>query len=225
MQAVKFIAPLTPNFSKYKYKDWSPRKFDELIAPVYEMMLESKRFRNVLCHRDLWQSNLVFKFDRNVDDTIDYSKPIECILIDYQICRYLPPIVDVIGLISVSTRRAHRKQYYHRYLRYYYDALTVELSKYKIDASNELSWEEFIRSWKELEMLPLVINCICRPLTTLASEILLSLKTENPIRYIRTMTVNRHEFIIEHMERDAEYKEMVIESYGELLDCMFGVND
>lgn len=188
------------------------------------MMLESKTFRNVFCHRDLWQSNFLFKFERNVDDKIDYSKPIECVLIDYQICRYLPPVVDVIGLISVSTRLAHRKQFYPHYLRYYYDALTKELMKYKIDASNVLSWTEFLRSSKELEMLPLVINCCCRPLTTLSSEILLSLKSENPDRYMRTMTVNRHEFILEYMEKDAEYKEIVMESYSELLDCMFGLN-
>lgn len=190
------------------------------------MMLESKKFRNVLCHRDLWQSNLVFKFERNVDDDkIDCSKPIECVLIDYQICRYLPPIVDVIGLISVSTRLAHRKKFYPRYLRYYYDAFTRELGKFNIDPSNVLRWEEFLRSAKELEMLPLVINCCCRPLTTLSSEILLSLRSENPERYMRTMTVNRHEFILEYMEKDAEYKEIVMESYGELLDCLFRSNE
>lgn len=189
------------------------------------MMLESKKYRNVLCHRDLWQSNLLFKFASNADDKIDYTKPIECVLIDYQICRYLPPIVDVIGLISVSTRLDHRKQCYPRYLQFYYDALTTELIKYKIDSSNVLSWEEFIRSSKELELLPLAINCCCRPLTTLPSEILLSLKTENPERYMRTMTVNRHEFILEYMEKDAEYKEIVMESYSELLDCMFGLNE
>ncbi|KAG4070806.1 hypothetical protein HA402_011032 [Bradysia odoriphaga] len=223
LQAVKFIAPLTPNFAKYR--DWSTQKFDKLIAPIYEMMLESTKYRNVLCHRDLWQSNLVYKFERNVNDNIDQSKPIECVLIDYQICRYLPPVVDVIGLISVSTRLEHRKQYYGRYLRYYYDTLVKELNEYKIEASNELSWEEFVQSSIELKLLPLAINAVCIPLTTLSSEILLSLKTENPARYMRTMTVNRHEFILEYMEKDAEYKEIVMESYSELLDCMFGIKE
>lgn len=189
------------------------------------MMLASKKYRNVLCHRDLWQSNLVFKFERNVDDKIDYTKPMECVLVDFQICRYLPPIVDVIGLISVSTRLEHRKQFYLRYLQFYHDALTRELIEHNIDAAKELSWEEFLESWNELKMLPLVINCVCRPLTTLSSDILLSLKTQNPERYMSTMTVNRHEFILEHMEKDAEYKEIVLETYGELLDCMFGLNE
>lgn len=219
---MKFIAPLTPNFAKYK--DWSAQKFDELIAPIYEMMFESKKFRNVLCHRDLWQNNFVFKFQRSVDDKIDYSKPIECVLIDYQTCRYLPPIVDVIGLISVSTRLEHRKQFYSRYLRFYYDALVRELMNYKIDASSVLNWEAFLQSSKELELFPLAITAVCRPLTTLSSEILLSLKAESPERYLRTMNVNRHEFILEYMEMDAEYREIVMESFSELLDCMFGLN-
>lgn len=215
---------MTPNFAKYK--NWSEKKFNELIAPIYEMMMSSNTFRNVLCHRDLWQSNLVYKFERNnIDDKIDYSKPIECVLIDYQICRYLPPIVDVIGLISVSTRLEHRKQYYDHYLRYYYDALTRELNEYNIDVSNEISWTEFLRTSKELRLLPLAITAVCIPLTTLSSEILLSLKSENPERYSRTMTVNRHELIIEYMEKDAEYKEIVMESFSELLDCMFGLNE
>lgn len=189
------------------------------------MILESKKFRNVLCHRDLWQNNLLFKFERNADDEIDYSQPTECVLIDFQTCRYLPPIIDVIGLISVSTRLAHRKQFYQHYLEFYYDALTKELTKYKIDASEVLSWDEYQNSLKELKMLTLVINCVCRPLTMLSSDILVSLKTENPDRYMRTMHFNRYEFILEHMEKDAEYKEIVIESYGELLDCMFGINE
>lgn len=220
---MKFLAPLTPNFKKYK--DWSPKKFDELIAPIYYMTLESKKFRNVLCHRDLWQNNFVFKFERNADDEIDYSQPTECVLIDFQTCRYLPPIIDVIGLISVSTRLAHRKQFYPHYIQFYYNALAKKLTRYKIDASKVLSWEEFQDSLKELEMVVLVINCVCRPLTMLSSEILVSLKTENPERYMRTMHVNRHEFILEHMEKDAEYKEIVIESYGELLDYMFGLTE
>lgn len=189
------------------------------------MMLESKKFRNVLCHRDLWQNNLIFKFERNAKNVIDFTKPTECILIDFQICRYLPPVIDVIGLISVSTRLAHRKQFYPYYFQFYYDALTKELNKYQIDVSEVLSWDEFQRSVKELEMLPLVISSVCRPMTTLSSDILLSLKSENPDRYMSIMTVNRHEFIVELMENDAEYKEIVIESYGELLDCMFGLNE
>lgn len=189
------------------------------------MILESNKFRNVLCHRDLWQNNLLFKFERNDKGEIDLSQPTECVFIDFQTCRYLPPIIDVIGLISVSTRLAHRKKFCSHYLQFYYDALTKELTKYKIDASKVLSWEEFQSSAKELEMLTLVINCVCRPLTMLSSDILVSLKTENPERYMRIMHVNRHEFILEHMEKDAEYKEIVIESYGELLDCMFGLTE
>ncbi len=216
---MKFIAPLTPNFNKYT--NWSPQKFDELIAPIYEMMCESKTFRNVLCHRDLWQSNLLYKFERNVNDGIDYTKPVECVLFDYQICRYLPPIVDVVGLISVSTRLEHRNQFYCRYLRYYYDALTRELDEFRIDVSKELSWDELMRSWKELKLLPLAISAVCIPLISLSSEIVLSLKTDDPARYMRTMTVNRHELILEYMEKDPEYKEIVLEGFSELLDCMF----
>lgn len=187
------------------------------------MMLESKTFRNVLCHRDLWQNNLVYKFARNVDDQIDYNTPTECALIDYQICRYLPPIVDVIGLISVTTRLEHRKRFYAHYLRFYYEALTRELNENEIDATDEISWNEFRRTSKELALLPLSVSAVCVPLCTIPMEILFKLRAENHDRYMRTMIENRHEFILEYMEKDAEYKEIVMEIYGELLDCMFGL--
>lgn len=62
--------------SKEKLKD----KIIILSVNHAKMLLPSKKYKNVLCHGDLWTNNILFEYDST-------KKPNNCCLIDFQLVR------------------------------------------------------------------------------------------------------------------------------------------
>lgn len=75
---------------------------------------------SVVAHGDLWSNNTMFQFDEK-------NNPKTVCLIDWQICRYASPALDIVYYIFCSTTRELRGRNYNVYLRTYHDSLSSHL--------------------------------------------------------------------------------------------------
>lgn len=140
---------------------------------------------------------------------------------DYQFARYLPPVADVLMFILMTTRLDNRRKYLSSYYRYYYDCLCTELEKHKLIAEEILSWNDFQSSCKDLKLFPMIFSCVGLPFTFFPNEIQMKIKNSSDEEFRRIREVNHHDFIIQHMKEDKEFKDVVLESIEELMETLF----
>ncbi|KMQ87508.1 hypothetical protein RF55_13191 [Lasius niger] len=82
-----------PEFKKYS------EKIAKLADHIYKVGIEACKFSeddfNVINHGDCWVNNMMFKYN-------DDGKPIDHIFVDFQICVYTSPAVDLLYFLSTS---------------------------------------------------------------------------------------------------------------------------
>lgn len=121
----------------------------------------------------------------------------------------------------MTTRLDSRRKNLLIYYRYYYDCLSAELEKHGFVANDILSWNDFQCSCEELKLFPLLFNCVALPFTFFPNEIQMKIKSSSSEEFQRVREVNHHDYIIEYMEEDAEFKDVVLESIEELMETLF----
>ncbi|XP_072762499.1 uncharacterized protein [Anoplolepis gracilipes] len=74
-------------------------KIVKLADHIYQIGIEACKFSeddfNVINHGDCWVNNMMFKYD-------DDGKPIDHIFVDFQLCVYTSPAVDLLYFLSTS---------------------------------------------------------------------------------------------------------------------------
>lgn len=194
------------------------------LEPIYEQLNFTSK-HCALSHRDLWAKNIMFKFgeDECTGDT-DYDRPLNCVLVDFQISRYLPPAQDVQQLLALTTKPADRKMHRTQYYRWYHASLRRNLQEMAdIEVDTVLPWSEFERSCNAIQLLSLVFGCIYVPVIYVPNDEVLKLKITNLKRYDYMANVKRDEFILEMMEQYAGYKQVVLDQVDELLEFLYAV--
>lgn len=78
---------------------------------------------NAILHGDLWSNNIMFKYDCNgvVEDTV---------LVDFQICYYGPPALDVTYCLYTSSHNDVSESDWDMLIQYYYNELRSTLKKF-----------------------------------------------------------------------------------------------
>jgi len=169
----------------------------------------------VLCHRDLWRNNLMFRFE----DSLKIDQPNHCMLLDFQVARYLSLPIDVIMLIISNTRKAnHQQQNVLLYLKFYYERLRAELSKKNIQLEPILSFEKLYESSKYFKLVALVFNAISLTFSVMPPERFSSLSSEE---YAEIMLRNRNDFIGKAIDEDPFYAECIVEGVEELVEYIY----
>ncbi|GAB0089206.1 uncharacterized protein DMENIID0001_037100 [Sergentomyia squamirostris] len=217
LEAVRAYAERKSSFTDYKLIQEG--KLMEMMERVYEFQETSLNYQNVLCHRDLWTKNIMFQFPKvETSDNLDYANPQHCLLMDFQICRYQPPAIDVLLTIFFNTRRPHRDQHFQTYLKFYHDFLTSELEQFDIDGNSKIPWNEFLTSCEYYKLMPLIFNCVYAPLTHLTPGVMVELQKSDPERYHIVCNQDRNDFVLDHMDHDQYYNDYVTEVMEELLE-------
>ncbi|XP_055296755.1 uncharacterized protein LOC129565669 [Sitodiplosis mosellana] len=78
---------------------------------------------SVVIHGDMWSNNTMFKVNKQ-------NKPSKVCIIDWQICRYSSPVLDIVYYIFLSTTRELRGRNYNIYLKTYHESLSNHLIRY-----------------------------------------------------------------------------------------------
>jgi Ecdysteroid kinase-like family len=188
-------------------------KFMEKVCEIFDLLeFNDSTIPRVCCHRDLWKNNLMYRVDNDEDE------PSHCLLIDFQICRYLPLTLDVIICILLSSRDHSNTDVL---LKFYYEQLASELKRHDVNISEVVSWIDFEVSCKRFKLVPLVQQAIFWSLTNLPEEYLVELLETNETEYMKICMENRDNVVLEFMAKDDYYRETMTESVERLIEYLF----
>ncbi|XP_039967038.1 uncharacterized protein LOC120779001 [Bactrocera tryoni] len=85
---------------------------------------------SVICHGDFWNNNILYKFDSNNKQR---NTAIKAKLIDFQISRYSPPILDLVHYLYACTEKPLRDAHFNEFMQIYYDTLAQFIRDYELD--------------------------------------------------------------------------------------------
>uniref|UniRef100_A0A336N305 CSON005415 protein n=1 Tax=Culicoides sonorensis TaxID=179676 RepID=A0A336N305_CULSO len=192
-------------------------KFMQGLETIYELVREiPPKFKKVLCHRDIWRNNLMFKFDIKNGNEIDYSSPIECALVDFQLARYLPPAEDILMTLYVLQRKHDREMAFSDNLNYYYDLLGKYLRKFDLNVNEILPFNELLDSCEHFKLVGLLIKAIYLQTAQLPLGEMEKMR-EDDEKYQNYITNDRPE-LLNYIDTDEDFREWMVEAVDELID-------
>ncbi|XP_049855804.1 uncharacterized protein LOC126336307 [Schistocerca gregaria] len=123
---------------------------DTTMESVYELLKPSDKYRNVLCHRDLWLNNMLFAEDAKGELSVR--------LLDFQTLQLEPPAHDVVTFLHVTTMRDTRRAHGRQLLEFYHQTLAEVLCQHDLNIDSILPLQVFLQSCEETEPLAVVIT-------------------------------------------------------------------
>lgn len=164
--------------------------------------------KNVICHRDLWNNNIMFHYTN--------GQPDDCILVDFQATRYQPPAGDVMLLLYSNLDPKFREENLDFFLNFYIEELHHILERNDV-TPDMITKENFFESAKEQRKWGIVIWACLLPLAWISDEDT-SKYFSDTARFDYTVTKNKASFIIEMMESSQDYKEKLIDVFDEIVE-------
>lgn len=207
--------------TRTKYSKTHKSIFEEsLIKKLHEMFERMYRptvdVLKVLCNSDVWKSNLMFTF---ADDE-SFDHPNHCMLLDFQIAKYLPLPIDVLMVIIVNTRRSQCKELIDQSLKFYYENLNAELMKNNIELKSKMTFEMFRASCDYFNLMPIIYNAISLMISHIPTEFY----TQMTLDQYEAFTVkNRNDVVNKFMDEDSLYRDCVIEAVEEIIEYLYDV--
>ncbi|XP_018569581.1 uncharacterized protein LOC108909668 [Anoplophora glabripennis] len=154
----------------------------------------SRTYRNTVCHDDLWCNNMMF----NERD--------ECMLLDFQLSRYTPPVFDVLLLLHLGTTASYLNKNIEYLLDLYYNFLTNELSRYDLKIEEIISKDDFLASAEEYT-LPALVEAGLYGTNVYLPESVSSIVVSCPENFLEFAMKDRPSFVVKEFERNQEYRE------------------
>lgn len=195
LKGIMFIIDMMEDSSEEKEN--LKRKFQEFSEKCFEIVCPTNKFRNVLCHGDLWLKNILFRYESD--------EPTECKIVDFQFINYNPPVFDVLKLIYQSTTLEMRKQHFESFLTFYYNQLQNELTESGIDASLVLSLEQFRSSVQYMLPHCLVETSYYYSFHKIGDNVLESLM-DNPESFKKFAFYDRSPYVAKYYKTGSNYK-------------------
>ncbi|XP_055542538.1 uncharacterized protein LOC129728147 [Wyeomyia smithii] len=224
MAGLSCIKAMALNATKYG-KDPEKRflmeqELDKHLNRIFDVVKPTDAFQNVLVHRDIWHNNIMFRYETNPTSK-EYRNDAEvqaCVLLDFQICRYLPPVIDLLLSIYLTTRRSQREQYFDHYCEFYYNKVRQKLEGFGLNREQVLPQEQLRDSLTYYKIIAHVFSCIYLALTNLPENVLDDLHRDDPDYYHQVCNVNRDDFVLKYLGEDDFYRETMLECVEELLE-------
>ncbi|XP_059482613.1 uncharacterized protein LOC132200865 [Neocloeon triangulifer] len=114
-----------------------------------------------LNHGDTWSNNILFKY---VDGEPD---PQDCVLIDFQLSRAVPAVIDLLYFFYSSTNQDLRKQFTDELLKIYWDAALKVLNERGITYPGRYFYDSVADIKKDLKKFALIgymLGCLIMPI-------------------------------------------------------------
>lgn len=219
-----------------------------VLRQIFVLCQPSKVYRNVVNHGDLWSNNILFRYDEKLepsrrrlserliveceihDDSINRqtsngtsnknsnNRPIDARLVDFQLARYAPPILDVVSLISITTNTHFREKYMEKLLEHYYECLIEEIQRHDIDIDDVLNKRELIESYNSYRLAGLIESCLFSHLTLLPESMTLALVSSSKSFDEFIQSSGRSQICVEAFNQDENYRLRMSDMLMEIVD-------
>ncbi|XP_050309784.1 uncharacterized protein LOC126745814 [Anthonomus grandis grandis] len=148
-----------------KYSESELRlKADNWCKITLDKLKKSDEPVNVICHGDMYVANLLFKF--RDDKSAEAVK-----LIDFQLLRYQPPMLELLFLLFQNTPKEILDDNLESFLEEYYESLTGILLQHNLDIQQILPREYFEESRDSMAVLALYMTMYYSSVCALGPEL------------------------------------------------------
>lgn len=192
------------------------RRIRSWTAVLAKLLGPSNRHRNVICHRDVWANNLMFKHDSK-------GSPVGCYLVDFQFLRYCPPAIDAVFSLYLNTDRATRERNYDSLLKIYHETMKRTLAEEGLDVEKYLPWVAFRESCEEARHVAIIYALMNLQVMLLTSEATAEYFAGSPDRLERVLYSDERSELVSHQYESKEaYRtrmdEVIVEAFERLPD-------
>lgn len=184
---------------------------EEVCYKIYDLVKPSKKFRNVLCHGDLWATNFLLKYDEQT------KKLLSCKFVDFQCGRYVPPAQDVLSVLYLTTSREFRQEHLYELLGMYYSCLERHLKMASIDSGTILPFERFLESCEEQKVFAIIQTAIFFPLVLIEVGSIEEYFSNIDLNE-KALFEDRSYLVLAHKDKDEMYCNRIKESIQDLMD-------
>ncbi|KAJ8920861.1 hypothetical protein NQ315_015653 [Exocentrus adspersus] len=193
----------------------SGKSFSEVARQVcykiYKLVKPSKRFRNVLCHGDLWATNFLLKYSV-------LGQPVTgCKFVDFQCGRYVPPAQDVLSLLHLTTDREFRKEHMYQVIGMYYSYLEKHLTVAGLHLHNMIPFSSFMDSCEEQKLFAIIQTAIYFPLILIGNDEVEAYFSDRELNE-KALFEDRSYLVLAHKDKDEAYAKRLKESIQDLRD-------
>lgn len=151
-----------------RFKYFFLRRADYIWDSAKVAVKSKPKGLNVLNHGDLWDNNLLFKYDQ--------SKNVTGVkLLDFQNTKFASPVVDLFYFVWTSANEEVRQNSQRELYAVYINQLNSSLEQ--LGCRERLSTEELLEDLRTYKDWVLFILCFCLPVQMSAPEDALDLST------------------------------------------------
>lgn len=215
LNAVEMVAKTRTKYAKSHQQIFVESLNKKLLEMLERLYRPSVDILKVLSHSDVWKNNLMFTFDDE-----GFENPNNCILLDFQLSKYLSLPIDVLMAIILNTRRSHCEEMMENYLKFYFNRLEVELARNGIDLKSKLSYRKFRESCDYFKLIAVVYNAI----SIMITHIPISVYAAMTIDEYESFTIrDRNAIVAKLMDEDAFYETCAVEAVEELIEYLYEI--
>lgn len=179
------------------------RKIPDSVRQLFELVKSSTVYRNAVSHGDLWNNNIMFQHNES-------GVPVDCLLVDFQLTRYVPPAYDFNMLAALTTTRDFRRKHLTFLQGFYYQSLKSELLRHGLNIEQILSKDEFWESSKFYQKAGAIDSFIINHITLLPRN-LLDETFSSAEQFERFDEKFKTEKCLKAFDEDAEYRSRVVD--------------
>ncbi|XP_055592170.1 uncharacterized protein LOC129743944 [Uranotaenia lowii] len=224
---LKGILTVAVEASKYSQNDVYRKIMQtEMVSKmdrIYNLVQPADSYQSVIIHRDLWFNNMMFRFAQSSSqDTVDYTKPLDCVLIDFQVSRYLPPAIDFLCTLHLLTMKHHRDELFHTYVEHYYQSLTEKLKNLNLSIVKILPKEQFLETLDHYRLVGLLWSGVLLAYVNLPDGYIADLHQRDPVAYHEFGLISRDKVILENIRKEGYFRTRLLDAVDETVEYLFG---
>ncbi|XP_068143259.1 uncharacterized protein [Drosophila tropicalis] len=113
----------------------------------------------VICHGDFWNNNILYKNQSATND----GKTIDAKLIDFQMSRYAPPVLDLVHYLFACTEKPLRDINFESFMDIYHETVALNLKIFNLDIENIYPRHIFDRQLCDFGVYGLIMAAFSMP--------------------------------------------------------------
>lgn len=199
------MAKCHPQYQADVSQNFIAKELPLYLKTVYFMVNPSPKYRNVVCHRDPWGGNIFIKPE---------DSEASAIFVDFQTCRYCPPVIDVIFALFMNLTKEERMERETDYLQYYWDQLQTYAGTDEADDNWRLSETEFRESYEEFKLFGYVYRALAVTILKVPKEMV----TDD------YKNVERTQPLLEYMEENEEFRQLMEECVEDVIEAVVDIS-